>query len=858
MNKTYRSVWNKCTGTYVAAPETAKAATGGARGVGSVVIAATSIFAAGGLLAQTASASEVCIKDASGYTTYKSYGTFAGSTSGAKGCEWAVTKAWFPDATTADFATIGSSSGYGTSGMALSNGAVDIAVGALGDPVSTLRIYRDAASNLVRVTGVAPAALTSASTDAVNGSQLYRTASTTAQTFGGGASVDPTTGAISSPTYNVNGGSYHDVASALDSIGNGGGIKYFHANSTLADSSASGANSTAAGPAAAASGVNTIAMGAAAGAVGDYSAAIGNAALTQGLGDTALGASSTANGGGTFATAVGSWSNAAAPGATAMGGYASATAANATAIGYNAKATNANSVALGDNAQTGATNPTAGTTIRGNNYAFAGAAPVGVVSVGSAGAERQITNVAAGGLSASSTDAVNGSQLYATNQAVEAIAGVTDNVVTYDAGSNNAVVTLKGARGTRLMNLADGEVSASSTDAVTGAQLYNIDGTVTSIDNRVTKINNTLTTAGWGAQAPSSNPTAYTMGGFIMDVNGNVSNPAVLYVPGTPGSANPQVVLDPGQGSSLYHQDFDQTKPFMPKGTIISNVADGVQPTDAVNVGQARVLIADALNPGGGGGGGGGGGSGFRALSALSASQGSGAVTTGLNIGYASLTYYIQAMGLGPSNNPGGFPADIAAALGAGSIAIGSSTRVDSSASGGTAVGVQSHVMASDAVALGSGSVANQTNTVSVGNDGTTSFVGKSPDGQSYTYQFPANTRRLVNMAAGQGDNDAVNVSQLKGLTAAVGGGATVNADGSIAAPTFLVAGGTFNDVGNALTAMNGQTQTLSGDAVRRLARQRTPHHQRGERCQRNRCRQHGAVPDRPERAPGQRELGGA
>ncbi|WP_322107412.1 hypothetical protein, partial [Paraburkholderia sp. J41] len=63
---------------------------------------------------------------------------------------------------------------------------------------------------------------------------------------------------------------------------------------------------------------------------------------------------------------------------------------------------------------------TASGTIGGTTYTYAGGTPVGVVSVGSSGNARQITNVAAGQVTAASTDAVNGSQLYATNTQVTA------------------------------------------------------------------------------------------------------------------------------------------------------------------------------------------------------------------------------------------------------------------------------------------------------------------------------------------------------------------------------------------------------------------------------------------------------
>ncbi|MBO3278329.1 hypothetical protein JFY56_24235, partial [Pseudomonas sp. Milli4] len=86
------------------------------------------------------------------------------------------------------------------------------------------------------------------------------------------------------------------------------------------------------------------------------------------------------------------------------------------AIGKGATAATANSVALGDGATTAAAVGTASAKIADTTYNFAGAVPTGTVSVGKAGAERTLTNVAAGRLSATSTDAVNGSQLFATNQ----------------------------------------------------------------------------------------------------------------------------------------------------------------------------------------------------------------------------------------------------------------------------------------------------------------------------------------------------------------------------------------------------------------------------------------------------------
>ena len=78
---------------------------------------------------------------------------------------------------------------------------------------------------------------------------------------------------------------------------------------------------------------------------------------------------------------------------------------------------------------TSAPNPTASATIGGVTYTFKGTNPTSVVSVGAAGTERQITNVAAGRISSASTDAINGSQLDATNQAVNSLSTSTASSV---------------------------------------------------------------------------------------------------------------------------------------------------------------------------------------------------------------------------------------------------------------------------------------------------------------------------------------------------------------------------------------------------------------------------------------------
>ena len=113
------------------------------------------------------------------------------------------------------------------------------------------------------------------------------------------------------------------------------------------------------------------------------------------------------------AYAVGSNSMVSADGAMVLGNNASVTAKNGMALGSNTKVANENAVALGAGSETAAAVATPSATINGTAHNFAGVTPASTVSVGKAGSERTITNVAAGRISATSTDAINGSQLYA-------------------------------------------------------------------------------------------------------------------------------------------------------------------------------------------------------------------------------------------------------------------------------------------------------------------------------------------------------------------------------------------------------------------------------------------------------------
>ncbi|HZF85643.1 MAG TPA: YadA-like family protein, partial [Burkholderiaceae bacterium] len=191
-------------------------------------------------------------------------------------------------------------------------------------------------------------------------------------------------------------------------------------------------------------------------------------------------------------------------------------------------------VALGANSTTGATTSTTGTTIQGTSYTFAGGTSTGVVSVGSVGGERQVTNVAAGQLNASSTDAVNGSQLYATNQAINSLAvtaGAGINVTTAQTGTGIAI-------GTSVANVGPGGTA-----------------TYTAGNNVV------LTQSG-------TNMT------FAVNDNPNFSSVTV----GNTSITN--------NGVSIANGPSMTTAGVNAGGKTITNVAPGVNGTDAVNVNQ--------------------------------------------------------------------------------------------------------------------------------------------------------------------------------------------------------------------------------------------------------------------------------
>ena len=239
--------------------------------------------------------------------------------------------------------------------------------------------------------------------------------------------------------------------------------------------------------------------------------------------------------------AVGSNSTISGDNGMVLGNSASVTANNGLALGNNTKVANDNAVAIGNGSETAAAVATSSATINGATHNFAGTNPASTVSVGKAGMERTVTNVAAGRISATSTDAINGSQLFAVKTEVEKgvsyagdvkAAGAADNKFTRKLGEQTNVV----GGVTDATKLTDNNIGVVSN----GTDTLNI------------KLAKTLT----GLDSVTAGGTTINNGGLTVNGKNYVSPNGI--------NANNQK---------------------------ITNVADGTNSNDAVNYGQLQNAI---------------------------------------------------------------------------------------------------------------------------------------------------------------------------------------------------------------------------------------------------------------------------
>lgn len=268
-------------------------------------------------------------------------------------------------------------------------------------------------------------------------------------------------------TYNAAGQTNYvtnNPAEAIDRI-NEQGIRFFHVNDgnqepvvqgrNGIDSSASGKHSVAVGYKAKADGEAAVAIGRQTQA-GNQSIAIGDNAQATGDQSIAIGTGNVVAG--KHSGAIGDPSTVKADNSYSVGNnnqFTDATQTDVFGVGNNITVTESNSVALGSNSAISAgthagtqakkSDGTAGTTTTagatGTVKGFAGQTAVGAVSVGASGAERRIQNVAAGEVSATSTDAVNGSQLYKATQGIANATNELDHRIHQNENKANAGIS---------------------------------------------------------------------------------------------------------------------------------------------------------------------------------------------------------------------------------------------------------------------------------------------------------------------------------------------------------------------------------------------------------------------------------
>ena len=581
-----------------------------------------------------------------------------------------------------------------------------------------------------------------------------------------------------------------------------------------ASSAASAANAIAVGRNSAAAGVDSLALGrqslaSAANAItigaeseaAENATAVGTKAKARGKNSLALGANSDSTGEGSVA--LGYTAAAAGASALALGQNAQASNTNTIALGQNSSASTANAIAIGTGSSAVGSNSLAlgsSSSAGGNNSVAIGASSTAdednVVSVGSGSAQRRIVNMAAGEISTDSKEAINGSQLYAISRSVadrlgggadvasngtikgmsyklkkrdfnnvgEALQYLDNETLHWDSakGAFSASYIVKNADGTiastvaenKIINVKDGDISATSKDAINGSQLK------TTNDNVATNTTNITN---------------------LTDSVGDLKDDALLWN---------------GTAFSAAHGTDATSK--------ITNVKDGdltAGSTDAVNGSQLKTTN-DAV-----------------------AANTTNIATNTTNI--TNLTDAVDSLGddsLLWNATAGAFSAAH------GTDATSKITNVkdgDLTAGSTDAVNGSQLKTTNDNVATNTTNIATNTTNITNLTDAVDSLGDDSLLWNATAGAFSAKhgtngtDSKITNLLAGtvsSDSTDAINGSQLYGLadsfTSYLGGGADISDAGVLTGPTYTIGGTDYNNVGDALAAINTSFSTSLGDAL--------------------------------------------
>ncbi len=752
MNKIFKVIWNPATGSYTVASETAKSR-GKKSGRSKLLISA---LVAGGLLSSFGAYAEVSLDG----------GTSAETTP--------LTNGWIAighDSIASSVVQSGAAAAIGYQARALGEGSTALGYQSLatGDRAMAL-------GQMSKSSGNRAAALGSGA-NAAGDHSLALGGATNAQ---GEYSVAIGRAATTDSNYALSMG-YMAKANGLYSLAMGAGSATSNDNAIAIGNKtqALGVNSTALGNASQASGESSIALGSTSEASEQNAIALGQGSIASKVNSIALGSNSLSSG--ENAIALGEGSAAGGSNSLAFGSQSRANGNDSVAIGVGAAAATDNSVAIGAGSTTDASN---------------------TVSVGNSATKRKIVNMAAGAISNTSTDAINGSQLYTISDSVakrlgggatvgsdgtvtavsyalrsgtynnvgDALSGIDNNTLQWNKTAG-AFSANHGANATnKITNVAKGTVSATSTDVVNGSQLYDL-------QQDALLWNGTAFSAAHGTEATSkiTNVTA-----------GNL----------TAGST------DAVNGSQLKTTNDNVTTNTT---NIATNTTNITNLTDAVNgLGDDSLLWN-------------------KAAGAFSAAHGTEATSKITNVTAGNLTTGSTdaVNGLGDDSllwnkTAGAF----SAAHGTDATSKITNVKAGDLTAGSTdAVNGSQLKTTNDNVSTNTTNITNLTD--SVGDLKDDSLLWNKAAGAFSAAHGTEATSKITNLLAGKissNSTDAINGSQLYGVadsfTSYLGGGADISDTGVLSGPTYTIGGTDYTNVGDALAAINTSFSTSLGDAL--------------------------------------------
>ena len=659
-----------------------------------------------------------------------------------------------------------------------------------------------------------------------------------------------------------------------------------------ASSAASAANAIAVGRNSAAAGVDSLALGrqslaSAANAItigaeseaAENATAVGTKAKARGKNSLALGANSDSTGEGSVA--LGYTAAAAGASALALGQNAQASNTNTIALGQNSSASTANAIAIGTGSSAVGSNSLAlgsSSSAGGNNSVAIGASSTAdednVVSVGSGSAQRRIVNMAAGEISTDSKEAINGSQLYAISRSVadrlgggadvasngtikgmsyklkkrdfnnvgEALQYLDNETLHWDSakGAFSASYIVKNADGTiastvaenKIINVKDGDISATSKDAINGSQLKTTNDNVATNTTNITNLtdsvgdlkddallwNGTAFSAAHGTDATSkitnvkdgdltAGSTDAVNGSQLKTTNDAVAANTTNIATNTTNITNLTDAVDSlGDDSLLWN---DAAKAFS-----AAHGTDATSKITHVKDGDLTAGSTDAVN-----------GSQLKTTNDAVAANTTNIATNTTNI--TNLTDAVDSLGddsLLWNATAGAFSAahctDATSKIT--NVKDGDLTAGSTDAVNGSQLKTTNDNVATNTtnIATNTTNITNLTDAVdSLGDD---SLLWNATAGAfSAKHGTNGTDSKITNLLAGtvsSDSTDAINGSQLYGLadsfTSYLGGGADISDAGVLTGPTYTIGGTDYNNVGDALAAINTSFSTSLGDAL--------------------------------------------